>query len=137
LGKVKRREFGSSVGFEKEGSKNGGISDRLSSREIKGEMKIGKSWEVRDGNEKDLESILSLRKIVLGEIEEDKVDPSFWRWQFMEGPDGKAFIYIAEDGGRMIGHFADVPRRFSANGGMVLGTLSLDLMVHPKRTDFL
>jgi len=94
-------------------------------------MEAGQSWKVRDGNEKDLERILSLRKIVLGGMEEDKLNPSFWRWQFMEGPDGKAFIYIAEDGGRVIGHFADVPRRFSANGSMVLGTLSLDLMVHP------
>ena len=94
-------------------------------------MEIGQSWKVRDGDEKDREGILSLRKIVFGEMEEDKLDPKVWRWQFMEGPDGKAFIYIAEDGGRVIGHFADVPRRFSANGRMVLGTLSLDLMVHP------
>ena len=94
-------------------------------------MKTGQNWQVRDGDERDLENILSLRKVVFGETEEDKVDPNFWRWQFMEGPDGKALIHIAEDGGRVIGHFADVPRRFSANGSMVLGTLSIDLMVHP------
>jgi len=94
-------------------------------------METGQSWRVRDGNEKDLESILSLRKIVFGETEEDKIDPHFWRWQFMEGSGGKAFIYIAEDGSRVIGHFADVPRWFSANGSMLWGTLSLDLMVHP------
>ena len=94
-------------------------------------MKIDQRWQVRDGDEKDLESILSLRKVVFGEMEEDKADPNFWRWQFMEGPDGKALIYIAEDEGRVIGHFADVPRRFLIDGSVVLGTLSLDLMVHP------
>jgi GNAT superfamily N-acetyltransferase len=88
-------------------------------------------WKVRDGNEKDLKGILSLRKIVFGEMEKDKLGEGFWRWEFMEGPDGKAFIYIVEDGNKIIGHFADIPRRFSVEGRAVLGTLSLDLMVHP------
>jgi hypothetical protein len=48
----------------------------------------------------------------------------------MEGPDGRAFIYIVEDRNKMVGHFADIPRRFSVQGEVVLGTLSLDLMVH-------
>jgi GNAT superfamily N-acetyltransferase len=94
-------------------------------------MKTGQSWKVRDGDERDLENILSLRKVVFGEMEEDKLDPSYWKWQFMKGPDGKALIYVAEDEGRVIGHFADVPRRFFAHGSVVLGTLSIDLMVHP------
>jgi len=87
--------------------------------------------KVRDGNEKDLDQILSLRKVVFGEMEKDKLDPEFWKWEFMEGPDGKALIYIVEEGGRVIGHFSDIPRKFSVNGNLVLGTLSLDLMVHP------
>jgi GNAT superfamily N-acetyltransferase len=88
-------------------------------------------WKVRDGNQKDLKGILSLRKIVFGEMEQDKLDERFWRWEFEEGPEGKAFIYIVEDENRIIGHFADIPRRFSVEGEVVLGTLSLDLMVHP------
>jgi len=94
-------------------------------------MKKGLSWVVREGDEKDLKGILSLRKIVFGEMEKDKLDHKFWKWEFMEGPDGKAFIYIVEEGGRVIGHFADIPRRFSVDGEVVLGALSLDLMVHP------
>ncbi len=94
-------------------------------------MKTGQNWQVRDGDERDLENILSLRKIVFGEMEEDKVDPNYWRWQFMEGPYGKAFIYLVEDQGKLAGHFSDIPRRFSVNGEVSLGTLSLDLMVHP------
>jgi len=89
------------------------------------------SWKVRDGNQSDMEGILSLRGIVFKEEERDKLDPRFWQWEFMKGPDGKAFLYIVEDENRIIGHFADIPRRFSAQGEVVLGTLSLDLMVHP------
>jgi len=88
-------------------------------------------WKVRDGNQKDMEGILSLRGVAFGEEEKDKLDPRFWRWEFMEGPDGKAFIYIVEDENKIIGHFADIPRRFSIEGEVVLGTLSLDLMVQP------
>jgi GNAT superfamily N-acetyltransferase len=89
------------------------------------------TWTVRDGDEKDLSGILSLRKIVFGEMEEDKLEPRFWRWEFMEAPDGKALIYIVQDRDKIIAHFADIPRRFSVNGEAVLATLSLDLMVHP------
>jgi GNAT superfamily N-acetyltransferase len=107
------------------------VSGHLSQREIKREMEERKSWEVRDGDEKDLDGILSLRKIVFGETERDRLDPAFWRWEFNNAPDGKAFIYIAEDADKIIGHFGDVPRRFSVQGEVFLGTLSLDLMVHP------
>jgi len=89
------------------------------------------SWNVRDGNRMDMEEILSLRGIVFGEEEKDKLDPRFWSWEFMEGPEGQGFLYIVEDGNKIVGHFADIPRQFSAQGEVVLGTLSLDLMVHP------
>jgi GNAT superfamily N-acetyltransferase len=87
-------------------------------------------WKVRDGNEKDMEEIFSLRRNAFGEVEKDKLDSRFWRWQFLEGPAGKAFIYIAEDKDKVVGHFADLPRRFSIHGKVVRGTFSVDIMVH-------
>ncbi len=94
-------------------------------------MEIGQNWTIREGNEKDREGILSLRRVAFGEEEKDKLDPAFWRWEFIEGPDGEGMIYIAEDGNKIIGHFADVPRLFSVQGETVLGMSSVDLMVHP------
>jgi GNAT superfamily N-acetyltransferase len=94
-------------------------------------MEKSEDWVVRDGNEMDQEKVLSLRKIVFGEMEVDKLDPKFWKWEFTEGADGKALIYIIEDGDRVVGHFADLPRRFFVNGEVVHGTVSIDLMVHP------
>jgi len=88
-------------------------------------------WHVRDGDERDLEGILSLRRTVFGGQEGDKLEERFWKWEFLGVPDGKALIYIVEERGSVVGHFADIPRRFSVNGRVVLGTLSLDLMVHP------
>jgi GNAT superfamily N-acetyltransferase len=89
------------------------------------------SWKVRDGSKMDMEEILSLRSVVFREEEKDKLNPNFWRWEFLEAPDGQGLIYIVEDGGKIVGHFADIPRRFSIQGEPILGTLSLDLMVHP------
>jgi len=104
------------------------LKTRVSSR--RSSEQVDKAWTIRDGSENDLKEILSVRKAVFGETEKDKLDPRFWKWEFSERSEGKAFIYIAEEEGRMIGHFADLPRRFSWNGQVVLGTLSLDLMVH-------
>ena len=87
-------------------------------------------WKVRDGDDRDMKEILSLRGDVFGEMEKDKLDPRFWRWEFMEGPGGKALIYVVEEENKIVGHFSDLPRQFSLHGKVVCGTLSVDLMVH-------
>ncbi len=89
-----------------------------------------RDWRVRDGNEEDVEGIFSVRRNAFGETEKDKLDPGFWKWEFKQGPDGEALIYIVEDEDRVVGHFADLPREFSLRGEVVRGTLSVDLMVH-------
>ncbi len=42
-------------------------------------------WKVRDGSEKDMEEILSLRKLVFGEEEKDKLRPSILAVGVYEG----------------------------------------------------
>ena len=94
-------------------------------------MKIGPQWIVRDGDENNMEGILFLRNLVFGEVERDKLDPRFFKWQIRENPDGMAWIYLVEDGNKIVGHLADLPKRFSVQGKVVLGTLTHDMMVHP------
>jgi hypothetical protein len=89
------------------------------------------NWEVREGSEKDIEGILSLREIAFGETEKDRKDPRFWNWQYLRGPEGKAFLYIVCEGERVIGHLADHPRQFFMYGKSVPGAFHLELMVHP------
>ena len=86
---------------------------------------------VRDGNEADKKGIIALRELVFGEMEKDKCDPRYWNWEFLEGPDGKAWIYLIEAGDQIVGHLADLPRQFAIHGKASPGTLSVDLMVHP------
>ncbi len=94
-------------------------------------MEKRSQWRVRGGKEEDIEGILSLRKTVFGKAEEDKLDPRFWRWQMRDNPDGVGWIYLAEEGDKIIGHLADLPKRFSVQGRITLGTLTHDMMVHP------
>jgi len=88
-------------------------------------------WQVRDGDERDLEGILSLRKTVFGEQEGDKLEEKFWKWEFMEGPDGAGRVYLVKEGEMIAGHLADLPKRFCVEGKTVIGSLTLDMMVHP------
>ena len=117
--------------MEKERPADHSVSTDEFRHQVERDMEERRNWEVRDGDERDLGEILSLRRVVFGAMEEDKLDIRFWRWEFESGHDGKSLIYLVKDGDRIVGHFADVPRRFSVDGKVVLGTLSLDLMVHP------
>ncbi len=39
-----------------------------------------------------------------------------WKWEFLNTPEGKSIIRIIEDGGKVIGHIALIPMRFSFFG---------------------
>jgi len=94
-------------------------------------MERSQHWVVRDGSEENMQEILSLRRIVFGEMEKDKLDPEFWKWEFMEGPDGAARVYLVKEREMIAGHLADLPKRFCVEGKTVIGSLTLDMMVHP------
>lgn len=82
-------------------------------------------WKVRDGNKMDMEGILSLRGVVFREEEKDKLDPRFWGWEFLEGPDGQGWIYIVEGGSKIVGHFADILGRFPSKENLFWGPFRL------------
>jgi hypothetical protein len=94
-------------------------------------MEYPPRWKVRDGSERDMQPILSLRKIVFGEAEKDRLAPEFWRWEYLEGPEGRGFLYIVEKEKKVVGHLSDLPKRFLVNGEVIPGAFHLELMVHP------
>lgn len=87
---------------------------------------------IEEGGEREREAILNLRRIVFKEEEVDKQSAEFWNWQFLKNPDGEGLIYLLKKGDQVVGHFADTPKRFVVDGKEVLGTLSVDMMVHPE-----
>lgn len=75
--------------------------------------------EYRDGDEKE---ILNLFRKGFGE--ERTIE--HWMWQYKKNPAGKGVIFLADCGGKIVGHYAVVPTRFKIGDNEVLGSQSLD-----------
>ena len=55
----------------------------------------------------------------------------FWRWLYLDNPAGKAVVVVAEDQGRIVGHFAYFPVRMQWHGKPFTGSKSVQAMVDP------
>ena len=56
-----------------------------------------------------------------------------WNWKYKgSNPAGKPLIYIAEDKGEIIGHFAAIPINYFISGKLVKGSHSIAMIIDPK-----
>jgi GNAT superfamily N-acetyltransferase len=74
---------------------------------------------IREGDTCDREAILALRRLAFPDVDAEKQRPDFWHWQFGEGR-----YFVAEDGGRVVGHLGFMPGREAM--------LACDAMVDPS-----
>ena len=89
------------------------------------------TWILREVTEDARDAIIELREQVFAVEDLEKRDPSFWSWEFMDSPDGRARLFVAEDGDRIVGHYAIIPQTFSFAGDRVKGSIVVDVMTHP------
>jgi GNAT superfamily N-acetyltransferase len=89
------------------------------------------TWRIRDYREGDEEGILDLRQQVFGDVDQVRLLPETWRWQFCDNPAGPPLVALAEDRGRIVGQYAVIPTRFSVYGQALSLALSCDTMIHP------
>ena len=89
------------------------------------------AWILREARDADRDAILALRQRVFSTEDPEKQDPSFWQWEFRSGPEGNARIFVAEDMGKIVGHYAMVPQDFLLEGEPCKGSIVVDLMTHP------
>ena len=94
-------------------------------------MKPEPRWKLREATIADRDSILALRKLVFAVEDPEKQDPAFWTWEFMDGPEGRARIFVAVDGDKVVGHYAMIPQDFKLAGDACKGSIIVDLMTHP------
>jgi len=73
---------------------------------------------VREGDVRDRDAILALRRAVFPHDDLEKQRPEFWEWQF-----GGGRYFVAEEGGRVVGHLGFMPLREAV--------LACDAMVDP------
>src|SRR5437868_13399279 len=77
---------------------------------------------IREGTARDRDAILALRRAVFPRDDVEKQRPEFWEWQF-----GRGRYFVAEEGGRVVGHLGFVPCRAVGAAAM----LACDAMVEP------
>ena len=89
------------------------------------------SWHIRPYRHGDEKQILKLRQTVFGDLDPVRLKEFTWRWQFQNNPSGKAFCFLAESNGEIVGQYATIPSRFSIHGKDAILAFSCDTMIHP------
>ena len=85
------------------------------------------SWTIREATAADIEAIVELRNEVFG----SHISAAEWRWRYFDHFRGRSYIFVAEDGGRIIGHVARTPAWINVSGARVAIIHDQDGFVHP------
>ncbi len=92
-----------------------------------------KTWKIRAYRDGDEEGILELWKSVYPEMHLERNKwLSWWNWQYNENPAGKGWIWLADDGNKIVGQYALIPVLMKVGTELVAGFQSLDTMTHPE-----
>jgi GNAT superfamily N-acetyltransferase len=86
-----------------------------------------RAWSIREAAASDVEAINQLFVDTMGmhrSLEHD-------RWKFWQNPFGRPYILVAEDEGKLVGHYALWPTPLRLGRESVQGAQSLDTMTHP------
>ena len=90
-----------------------------------------RTWFIRPLREGDEAAILDLARVVFLEQPSDRFSIEYWNWEFKDNSSGAAQIWVAEDNGRIVGHYAIVPRWFQVGPVVRTGSIVVDVMTHP------
>lgn len=92
---------------------------------------MNRTWQIRPYLEGDEHQIVKLRETVFGDVDAVRLNISTWNWQFKNNPAGNAWIYVAEDQGKIVGQYTAIPTRILWKGQEHLFAFSCDTMTHP------
>ena len=95
---------------------------------------MAKKWYMREYQNGDEKGIIEIRKEVFADDEIEKQSFDYWKWEFMDNPNGKAEIMLAfnKDDDLLIGHQAYIHHKFNKNNQVIKGSLSCDSMTRKK-----
>lgn len=90
-----------------------------------------RTWKKQYYKPGDEHEIQELFKLVFGKEMGKSESKDHWNWEFMKNPNGPGEILLAVDHNKIVGHYAVIPEKIKIKDKQVMGTLSLDTMVHP------
>jgi N-acetylglutamate synthase-like GNAT family acetyltransferase len=77
----------------------------------------------------DEEQIVPLLKVVFQEPIYD--DMKYWKWMFKDNPTNMQNIWVAEEDGKIVGHWSFQPNMMKIDGKRQIGMQAMNLAVHP------
>lgn len=87
-----------------------------------------RSWTVRRLREDDVDQMRRLATEVFSEQPPDRFSADYWSWEFKQAPAGRSSTWVADDGGRPVGHYAAVPLTYTVDGRATTGAIVVDVM---------
>ncbi len=90
------------------------------------------SWHIKDYEPGDEEGIIRLFELTFGKPMGKTESMKHWRWEYLDNPVGDIYVKLAVDHGEIVGHYAVVPVKMLFNGRPLIGSISIDTMVHPE-----
>lgn len=92
-----------------------------------------RKWSIRAYREGDEKGILELWEAMNPEEKYDREQwLRWWRWMYKDNPAGVGKIYLAEDGGKIVGHSAVLFAAMKVGAEVVTSFQSIDTMTHPN-----
>lgn len=88
--------------------------------------------DFRSASPADRDAILALRRLAYPGEDVAKQSPEYWSWQFERSHAGAARVFVAEERGLVVSHFAFVPQQYAIEGELLRGALACDVMTHPE-----
>ena len=85
------------------------------------------SWTVRQATAADTEALVALRNEVYG----SHISAAEWRWKYFDNPAGGSSLFVAENGGRLVGHLGRTRAWVNLNGEPVPVAHFQDFMILP------
>jgi N-acetylglutamate synthase-like GNAT family acetyltransferase len=86
--------------------------------------------EIRQATDKDIQAIIDLLKVSLGEALLQKSE-TYWRWKHLVNPFGASPVIVAEEGGKIIGVRAFMRWSWRHHGKIVHAVRAVDTATHP------
>jgi glycosyltransferase involved in cell wall biosynthesis len=102
-------------------------SAKLETDDMLNSLPQNRQWSIRQYQDGDETQIRELRAITLS----GEKTSQWWKWQYLENPDGPAIIILAEAHQKIVGHRAIIPVRMKIGNETCMGSYGLDAMTHP------
>ncbi len=90
-----------------------------------------RTWIARPYKLGDEEGIFELRRITYPDDYDHDKWMEHWHWLYQQNPAGRSYIWVAEDGGKIVAHAATIPVMVKFGDRILRSRLGTNAMTHP------